>query len=81
MTRIIGWLVVVGGNLPRGEGRRDVRTGRYRLPVAYISMRQIRGRDREIAPTVVNSVSFFRVLERFLDLKEASYFYRPRALN
>ena len=44
-------------------------------------MRQIRGRDREIAPTVVNSVSFFRVLERFLDLKEASYFYRPRALN
>ena len=55
MTRIIGWLVVVGGNLPRREGRRDVRTGRYRLPVAYISMRQIRGRDREIAPTIAVS--------------------------
>ena len=28
---------------------------------AYISMRQIRGRDREIAPTVVNSVFFSRL--------------------
>ena len=59
--------------LPRREGRRDVRAGRYRLPVAYISMPQ--GTPH---PTVIPFLKVYSKVYNYLDTVGRGYKPRQR---